>query len=61
MIPRDLTPKRSILPKEGILESNRKSRYDINGASKEANQYIEVDVNNPDQMKQIERQFLERK
>jgi hypothetical protein len=35
LILRDLTPKRVILPKEGILDSNKKSRYDINGASRE--------------------------
>lgn len=35
MIPRELTPERLILPREGVLESKKKARYDIDGSSKE--------------------------
>ena len=47
MIPRELTPSRQILPREGVLDSQKKARYDIDGSSREKQQFIEVDINNP--------------
>jgi len=35
LIPRDLTPGRSIVPKEGVLDIKKKSRYDMDGTPRE--------------------------
>jgi len=31
LIPRDLNPNHSIIPKEGILNTKKKASYDLNG------------------------------